>query len=153
MLPRDWDEVAWRWKVPLPGAGHASPVVADGRTVSSPVVVDGLVIGTCGEGGGDNLLVAVRLPPGAGNADAATAEPEIAYRLDRSVAPTCRRPWGRAAGGAVINVSADGEVVAIADGDAFVELGRPPLGEDSRATPAVAGDRLILRSVGHLFSL
>ena len=162
------------------------------RTVSSPIVVDGLVIGTCGEGAGDNLLVAVRLPPpGAGAADAAAAEPEVAYQLDRSVAPYVPTPvrsggrlylWGDrgvvtcvsaadgtqvwrgrvggtfsaspiVAGGAVINVSADGEVVAIRDGDEFAELGRTSLGETARATPAVAGDRLILRSVGHLLSL
>lgn len=162
------------------------------RTVSSPIVVNGLVIGTCGEGGGDNLLVAMRLPPpGPGIPDAAPPEPEIAWQLDRSVAPyvptpvrsggrlylwgdrgvvTCvsatdgRQLWrGRVggmfsaspivAGGAVINVSADGEVVAIEDGDAFVELGRTSLGETARATPAVAGDRLIFRSVGNLFSL
>lgn len=161
------------------------------RTVSSPIVVDGLVVGTCGEGGGDNLLVAVRMPTRAGGADAAPAEPEIAYSLDRSVAPYVPTPvrsgsrlylWGDrgvvtcvsaadgtqlwrsrvggtfsaspiVAGGAVINVSADGEVVAIADGDKFLELGRTALGETARATPAVVGDRLILRSVGHLFSL
>lgn len=162
------------------------------RTVSSPILVGDLVIGTCGEGGGDNLLVAVRLPPvGAPGPDAAAAEPEIAYTLDRSVAPYVPTPvrsgdrlylWGDrgvvtcvsaadgtqrwrgrvggtfsaspiVAGGAVINVSADGEVVAIADGDEFVELGRTSLGEDSRASPAAAGERLILRGVGHLFSL
>lgn len=161
------------------------------RTVSSPIVVDGLVIGTCGEGGGDNLLVAVRLPPGAADPGAAPREPEIAFSLDRSVAPYVPTPvrsgnrlylWGDrgvvtcvsaidgtqvwrgrvggtfsaspiVAGGAVINVSADGELVALADGDAFLELGRTGLGEPARATPAVVGDRLILRTVGHLLSL
>lgn len=56
-------------------------------------------------------------------------------------------------GGAVINVSADGEVVMIADGAAFEVLGRVPLGETCRATPAVAGGRIYFRSAGKLFAL
>lgn len=162
------------------------------RTVSSPIAADGLVIGTCGEGGGDNRLVALRLPAAAhATGDDATPEPDIAYELDRSLAPYVPTPvrsgprlylWGdrgvvscvsladgsvvwrgRVGGsfsaspvvvaGAVINVSADGEIVAIADGDAFVELGRRPLGETGRATPAVAEGRLIVRGVSHLFAL
>ena len=153
------------------------------RTVSSPVAAGPLVLCTCGEGGGDNTLVALR--PGA------AAEPEIAYQLDRSVAPYVPTPvcsgerlylWGDrgvvtcvtagdgtvrwrgrvggtfsaspiVVGGTVVNVSADGEVVVIADGDAFEVLGRTPLGEPCRATPAVAGGRLFFRSVGRLHAL
>jgi outer membrane protein assembly factor BamB len=154
------------------------------------------VVCTCGEGGGDNTLVAVRLPTersddraddGAGR----TVEPEIVYQLDRSIAPYVPTPvcsgerlylWGDrgvvtcvnaadgtvlwrgrvggvfsaspiVVGGTVINVSADGEVVVIADGEAFEVLGRTPLGEPCRATPAVAGSRMFFRSVGRLFAL
>jgi hypothetical protein len=56
-------------------------------------------------------------------------------------------------GGTVVNVSADGEVVVIADGDAFEVLGRSTLGEPSRSSPAVAHGTLYFRSVGHLFAL
>ena len=56
-------------------------------------------------------------------------------------------------GGTVINVSAEGEVVVIADGDAFEVLGRTPLGEPCRATPAVASGRMFFRSVGRLHAL
>ena len=56
-------------------------------------------------------------------------------------------------GGTVINVSAEGEVVVIADGEAFEVLGRTPLGEACRATPAVAGGRLFFRSIGRLHAL
>lgn len=161
------------------------------RTVSSPIVADGLVIGTCGEGGGDNLLVAVRLPAAAAAGDdAAVPEPEIAYRLDRSLAPYVPTPvrsgsrlylWGDrgvvscvsladgtlvwrgrvggtfsaspiVAGDAIINVSAAGEVIAVRDGDEFAELGRLDLQETSRASPAVAGGRLIVRGAAHLFA-
>lgn len=161
------------------------------RTVSSPILVDGRVIATCGEGGGDNLLVAVRLPPAgpAGGTDK-PAEPEIAFQLDRSLAPYVPTPvragnrlylWGDrgvvscvsatdgalvwrgrvggtfsaspvVAGDAVVNVSAAGELIALEDGDGFEELGRTDLQEASRASPAVAGGRLIVRGVGHLFA-
>lgn len=167
------------------------------RTVSSPVMAGPLVLGTCGEGGGDNTLVAVRT---AANALTPTAdgprpdrpvEPELAYQLDRSVAPYVPTPvcsggrlylWGDrgvvtcvdaadgtvlwrgrvggafsaspiCVGGTVINVSAEGEVVVIADGEAFEVLGRTPLGEACRATPAVAGGRMFFRSVGRLYAL
>lgn len=167
------------------------------RTVSSPVMAGPLVLGTCGEGGGDNTLVALQPPAGAadGHADQGAGrspgETEIVYQLDRSVAPYVPTPvcsgerlylWGdrgvvtcvKAAdgtvlwrgrvgglfsaspivvGGTVINVSAEGEVVVIADGEAFEVLGRTPLGEPCRATPAVAGGRMLFRSVGRLHAL
>lgn len=167
------------------------------RTVSSPVMAGSLVLGTCGEGGGDNTLVAVRPPPLATeertgrSGDARPPEPDVAYRLDRSVAPYVPTPvcsgdrlylWGDrgvvtcvgsndgkerwrgrvgggfsaspiVAGGSVINVSSEGEVVVIADGDEFTVLGRTPLGEPCRATPAVAGGRMFFRSIGRLYAL
>jgi len=75
------------------------------RAVSSPVVTaetaaGPLALGTCGDGGGNNLLVAVRLPTGRSGAgdgadgpptDAA-AEPPVAWTLDRSVAPYVPTP-------------------------------------------------------------
>jgi len=167
------------------------------RTVSSPVMAGSLVVGTCGEGGGDNTLVAVRptvtaaSERNAPDARQQAPEPELAYQLDRSVAPYVPTPvcsgqrlylWGdrgvvtcvnaadgtvlwrgRAGGvfsaspivvgGTVINVTDEGEVVVIADGDAFEVLGRTPLGEACRATPAVAGGRMFFRSVGRLHAL
>ena len=167
------------------------------RTVSSPVMAGPLVLCTCGEGGGDNTLVAVRPAASATakrNEQDATGkppEPALAYQLDRSVAPYVPTPvcsgerlylWGDrgvvtcvnaadgtvlwrgrvggifsaspiVVGGTVINVSAEGEVVVIADGDAFEVLGRTPLGEPCRATPAVAGGRMFFRSVGRLHAL
>lgn len=156
------------------------------RTVSSPLLVPSaagdLLVGTCGEGGGDNSLVAIRMA--AAGADAAGAEgPPIAWKLDRSVSPyvptplsascgvvlwgdrgvvTCVDPadgavrWRGRVGGnfsaspvlvgsTVLNVSNDGEIVVIAATDGFEVLGRIPLGEPSRATPAVAGGRIFFR--------
>ena len=161
------------------------------RTVSSPVMAGPLVICTCGEGGGDNTLVAVRPPAVGERAGDSPLEPEIAYKLDRSSAPYVPTPvvsgerlylWGDkgvvtcvnaadgttlwrgrvggnfsaspiVVGGTVLNVSADGEVVVIADGEAFEVLGRTSLGEPCRSTPAVAGGRMYFRSVGHLHAL
>ena len=155
------------------------------RAVSSPLAVAGVLVGTSGDGGGDNTLVAVRPPLADGG------EPEIAYRLERGVAPYVPTPvasgerlylWGdrgvvtcvRATtgetlwrgrvggdfsaspvvvGGAVVNVSQDGEVVSIADGGAFEVLGRASLGEPCRASPAVVGGRMVFRGDRRLYAL
>ena len=58
-----------------------------------------------------------------------------------------------AVGGTIMNVSADGEVIVLADGDAFEILGRTPLGEEVRSSPAVADGRLFIRSAGRLHCL
>lgn len=154
------------------------------RTVASPIATDDLLIATCGEGGGNNLLIAVR--PG----ELENGQPAIAYQLERGVAPYVPTPlasgrrlylWGDrgvvtcvdagsgtiqwrgrvggsyssspiALGGTVLNVSADGEVVVIADADQFEVLGRRDLGEPSRATPAVADGRVLFRSERRLFA-
>jgi outer membrane protein assembly factor BamB len=69
------------------------------RAVSSPVVTaetaDGpLALATCGDGGGNNLIVALRVPAvaAAPPADTATVEPPVAWTLDRSVAPYVPTP-------------------------------------------------------------
>jgi outer membrane protein assembly factor BamB len=158
------------------------------RAVSSPMLAGPLAIATCGDGGGDNTLVGLRLPGPRGDRDAV---PEIAFTLDRSVACYVPTPlvvghrlylWGDRGvvtcvdaatgavkwrgrvggsysaspvevGGTVRNVSADGEVVVIAEGDAFEVLGRTPLGEECRATPAVAGGRMVYRTTGRLLAV
>jgi outer membrane protein assembly factor BamB len=160
------------------------------RTVSSPIQAAGLLIGTSGDGGGNNLLVAVK-PPDVSSADASRAEATVAYSIDKSAAPYVPTPleskgrlylWGdrgvvtcvRVAdgalvwkgrvggnysaspivlGGRIINVASDGEIVVIADGDSFEVLGRTPLDEETRATPAVADSRLLFRSASHLWAL
>jgi len=170
------------------------------RSVSCPVVVAAnarpaggrIIVGTCGDGGGDNTLVALRAPAAGGAlAGEETVEPEIAYRLDRSAAPYVPSPlavgdrlylWGDrgvvtcvtaatgeiryrgrvggtfssspvALGGTILNVSADGEVIVLDDGDAFEILGRTTLGEEVRSSPAVAEGRLFIRSAGRLYCL
>lgn len=149
------------------------------RSVSSPVVIDGVAYGSCGSGGGGNYVVAV---------DAETGK--TIYRFDRS-APyvpgavgkdgltylwydkgivTCIRTadgekvWQQRIGGdysgspilcgdRLINVSEDGEVVILAASEKFEELGRFSLGEGSKATPAAANGKLYIRTDSHLFCL
>jgi outer membrane protein assembly factor BamB len=50
-------------------------------------------------------------------------------------------------------ISLDGEVVVLAASENYDLLGRNPLGETSRATPAVAGGAMYLRTLSHLFSI
>jgi len=222
-LPRQTEKTAYSTPLVLPGDGLPQVVLASTshgltgidpasgrvlwerrcfprRTVSSPIRADGLVICTCGDGGGDNALVAVEIPTDKQLATtrlstaAITAppfEPKIVYQLDRSTAPYVPTPvcsgkrlylWGDrgvvvcvavadgsviwkgrvggmfsaspiVVGGTVLNVSADGEVVVIADGGAFEILGRSTLGQASRSTPAVVEGRMFFRSVGQLLAL
>jgi outer membrane protein assembly factor BamB len=159
------------------------------RAVSSPICAGPLAIATSGDGGGDTRLVAIRLPDGVG--DKVPGEPEVAFELDRSVAPYVPTPlavgerlylWGDrgvvtcadattgairwrgrvggtfsaspiAVGGTIRNVSIDGDVVTLADGDAFEVLGRSSLGEECRATPAVVEGRMVFRTVGRLVAI
>jgi outer membrane protein assembly factor BamB len=98
-----------------------------------------LVICTCGEGGGDNSLVAVRRPAAPAEG-AGPIEPEIAYRLDRSSAPYVPTPvasgdrlylWGDKGVVTCVN-AADGEV-----------LWRGRVGGNFSASPIVVGGTVL----------
>jgi len=56
-------------------------------------------------------------------------------------------------GDRIYGVSAEGEVVTLAASDKFEVLGRSPLGESTRATPAVAGGRMFLRTESHMLAV
>lgn len=159
--------------------------VFDKRSVSSSLVAEGLLIGTCGSGGGGNYLVAVK--PGSA---ADGGKPSLAYKLRRSIPyvptgvakdgllflwsdagiVTCVRAksgeivWqerveGRFFGspvwveGRLFCISTTGKVVVIAASDSFKPLAVNDLGEPSNATPALGGNRMYLRTLGHLLSL
>lgn len=171
------------------------------RSVSCPVIVGPgdrplgslLVVATCGDGGGDNSLVALHAPANDMQA-AVTSEvyqPEIAYQIDRGAAPYVPTPlphgerlylWGDrgvvtcvsaatgevrwrgrvggtfsaspiVVGDTILNVEAGGEVVTLAAGDVFEVRGRRPLGEECRSTPAVAGRRVVFRSLTRLYAI
>ena len=154
----------------------------DKRSVSSSLVAGGLLIGTCGSGGGGNYLVAVK-PGSAGKG----GKPSLAYKLRRSIpyvptslakddllflwsdagivtcveAKTGKIHWqerveGRFFGSPVwvedrlFCISTTGKVVVIAASEKFKPIAVNDLEEDSNATPALAGDRIYFRTLGHL---
>jgi len=169
---------------PRSGQTNWETEVFEQRAVSSPIVVGNLVLATCGQGSGNNNLVALR-PYAKGT------EAEVAYRIDRTSAPYVPSPvakgdliflwgdrgvvtcidgasgeihWRKRVGGnyygspvrvgdAIYCLSNDGECVAIAAGKEFAELGRSPLGETARSTPAVALGRMFLRTETHLLAI
>lgn len=57
------------------------------------------------------------------------------------------------AGDKVFAISADGDVVVLAAAKKYELLGRVPLGEASRATPAVSDGCMFLRTASHLLCL
>jgi outer membrane protein assembly factor BamB len=170
---------------PASGATHWETPVFERRPVGSPILVEGLVLASCGDGAGNNTMLAVRPPDGK------SSEPETVYKIDRNSAPyvpslvamgrlvflwsdrgvvTCvdgpsgKIHWQKRVGGnyfsspvrvadRVYGVSVDGEVVTLAAKSEYELLGRSPLGETTRATPAVAGGRMFLRTESHLVAV
>lgn len=57
------------------------------------------------------------------------------------------------AGGRLYCIREDGEVAVVAAAEEYELLGRNPLGEESRSTPAVADGRMYLRTYSHLTSV
>jgi len=148
------------------------------RVVASPILADGLLIGSSGRN-----YVAVR-PPATASGRPTVARDKGPY----SYCPTplakdgllfifrddgrayCLRgatgeqlwqakPGGRFAGspvwvdGRLYCITMDGNLVVIRAADQYELLAVNPLGEKSQATPAVAGGRLYLRTESHLISI
>lgn len=169
-------------------AGMSAVRIADGqiawqladvfpeRCVSSPVVAGGLLLGTCGDGNGGKLLVAVQ-------PDGDQQRADVAYQLTRGVpyvpsplvvgdllflchdrgTVSCvevesgRTIWNErlggtifsspvAAGGRVYCVSTDGTVSVLAAERTFQLMGKGSLGGPSHATPAVADGHIYFRT-------
>jgi outer membrane protein assembly factor BamB len=78
----------------------------DKRTVSSPIIIEDIILGSCGSGGGGSFVTAIK----AGDARAGQ-KPELAYQMKKS-APYV--PTGIAAGGFVWLWS-DGGIVTCLD--------------------------------------
>jgi len=165
---------------PKTGKENWSIDVFDMRTVSSPVIAGGLVFGTTGSGGGGNYVVAVR--PGAKPEIAYRIDRQAPYVptpiahgdllflwYDKGIV-TCvnasdgKQHWQKRVGGgfsgspvrvgaALYCINQDGEVIVIAADKQYQLLSKNPLGEPSRATPAVAAGRMYLRSESHLISI
>jgi outer membrane protein assembly factor BamB len=150
------------------------------RVVSSPVLAGGLVFGSTGSGGGGNYVAAARLD---GNPELAyevrnqapyvptmVARDELIFLWsDGGVvscldAPTGEVYWRQRVGGnfsgspirvrdKLYCIDEDGVVVVLRADKDFELLAHNPLGEPSRATPAVSGGRMYLRTYSHLISV
>jgi outer membrane protein assembly factor BamB len=150
------------------------------RTVSSPLLVGNILFGSTGSGGGGNYVVAVeagnpprelyRIKQSAPYVPTSVAYGDLVFLwYDKGVvscidAKTGEEHWRERVGGGfsgsavragdkVYCINEDGEVIVVAASKEFKLLGRNPLGEPSRATPAISGGRMYLRTYSHLFSI
>lgn len=150
------------------------------RTVSSPQLVGDLIVGTTGSGGGGNYVVAIkpesdaqevyRVKTQAPYVPTPVAKGDLLFLWFEGGIVTCvdaktgEKQWQNRVGGnyhgspVVVNdklycISEAGEVVVLAAEKTFKEIGRMPLGEDSRSTPAISGGRMYLRTYSKLFSI
>lgn len=151
------------------------------RSVSSPVFWKDLVFATCGSGGGGGYVVAVRTSSSTPEvaykiADAAPYVPSLLIKGDRlymwsdkgvvscAKVETGEVLWKERIGGNFSGspvcvgdymycIAEDGEVNVVAAKDTYELISKNPLGEDSRATPAVADGRMYLRTYSHLISI
>ena len=78
---------------------------------------------------------------------------ELIYRQRIGTASHTYSASAVAAGDHVYFVSEQGEVTVIEEGDVFKKVASNELGEVVMATPAISGDRLLIRSVRNLYCL
>lgn len=166
-------KLAWQLPKLMPKRCVASPVVTR----------DNLIIGQCGEGQAESFVCAVKVADDGKSAQPAyevqrtggyvptpLALGDLLFLWKENGIVTCLRAatneqiWSErvqgpfygspvAVGDRLYNMTRKGELVVLNAGAQFKELARFPLGEGSHATPAVSGDRLILRTFTHLLSL
>jgi outer membrane protein assembly factor BamB len=110
----------------------------DGSYMPTPLVLDKLLY-TCN----DNGRLAVR--------DALTGE--LIYRERVGEGGGTYSASAVAAGGHIYFASELGEVTVIAQGKAYKQVASNEMGEVVMASPAISGNRLLIRTVGHLFCL
>lgn len=162
------------WEIDVFDKGHLE------TSIASPIVAGDLIIGCSGWLGVKMEVIAVRPPAGRGQAEVAyrlsrgaplvptplvkddclflwnddgvvacadvrTGKLHWQERIDGKfyASPVC-------AGGRLINVTRGGEIVSVAAGKQFKEFDRFALGENSYATPAIAGDVLYVRTFHHV---
>jgi len=148
-------------------------------SISSPVIAGDLVLGVCGWMGHGYELVAVSGASAQSAWRLTTGAPlcctplvlgdRIIVWSDQGIVTCVERDSGKvvwreriggsyysspvSTGRAIYNVSREGEVVMLALGDEFEELGRYDLGEGSHATPAIAGGVMYVRTFTQLVAI
>lgn len=152
------------------------------RTVSSPLPIGGLIFGSTGKGAGGHYVVAMRpgaepkveyeIKRDAPYVPTPVARGDLLFLFeDRQGHVTCiniadgKVLWMQPrvgtmfyaspvrAGDKLFCVDKDGTVVCLAADTNFKELGRTELKEECRSTPAIAGGRLYVRTISHLYSV
>ena len=164
---------------PKTGKANWSNQVFTLRTVASPIMVRDLVFGSNGSGGGGNFLVGVQ----AGTARKVVGPVKLAAYVatpvtygdlvftyyDRGMvqcfeADSGKRIWlervSSGFSGSPVRVrdklyciDDEGVVIVLAADRRYKELARNPLGEHSRSTPAVSGERMFLRTLTQLICI
>ncbi len=147
------------------------------RNVNSPTLVGDLILGSNGSGGGGNFLVAVqggkkprevyRITRQAPYVPTPITRGELVFLFyDKGIVTCIEGPTGKVVWQERLNTSFSGSPVLVGDkiyciDDAgvvwvlaaervFETLARNPLEEASRATPAVADGKMLLRTYTHL---
>jgi outer membrane protein assembly factor BamB len=116
------------WSLPHGGPYHPSPVLYRGKYYT---LFDGGFL-TCHDAKtGQEIYGKQRIAVGSGNFTSS--------------------PW--ASGGKLFCLSENGDTYVIQAGASFKVLGKNPLGEMAMATPAIAGDSLILRTYSSLYRI
>jgi outer membrane protein assembly factor BamB len=104
------------------------------RTVGSPILAGGLIWGSCGEGAGNNSVIAIK--PGSKNGD----DPQEAFALRR------RSTWPyvptMVAAGDLVFLWGDGGIVTCVDARTRRELWRERVGGTYYASPIRIGERI-----------
>lgn len=161
----------------------SAPGVFTMRTVSSPVLASGLIFGSTGQGAGGHYVVALKPGPQptvayeikeqAPYVPTPITKGELMFLwADKSGVVTCinsatgKQVWQERLSGAAFYggspvragdklfiVDETGIVFCLAADSKFKLLGRTELGETSRSTPAIAGGRMYVRTVSHLYSV
>jgi outer membrane protein assembly factor BamB len=121
-----------------------SAAVLDKRSVSSPVVADGLLISSCGSGGGGNYVVALRPPATTGG------KPEKVWEVRRS-APYVPSPLAL---GKWLFLWSDGGVATCVEAASGEEIWRNRVGGDFFSSPVFADGKLYnVSTTGQLIAL
>ena len=83
--------------------------------------------------------------------DAKTGQQDYKARIDKEAGAFTSSPW--AYNGKVFCLSEEGDTYVLSAGDSFEVQRVNPLGEMALATPAIVGERLLIRTASHLYSI
>ena len=150
------------------------------RCVGSPIAAGGLIFGTTGSGGGGNYVVAIKPGPqpelayqikrNAPYVPTIVAKDDLAFLwFDKGIV-TCINPktadehWKQRvapgfsgspiiAGDKVYCLDEEGVLHCLSASAEYKALGKTDFGEPTRATPAVAGGKMYVRTESQLFCL